>query len=155
MTLAFMQADPAQEAAVHAVMRAAFAPYIRRLGREIAPTANLRASRTPGARRCVAGTGWRRAPGRCRAEAGRRCGRDRAPGCGAGSPECGHRQLLLRQVEQRARDGKAAALALYTAAMMDDLLRLYARHGFVEIRRGPPPHGKDALLRVFLRKDLR
>ena len=39
--------------------------------------------------------------------------------------------------------------------MMDDLLRLYARHGFVEIHRGPPPHGKDALPRVFLRKDLR
>ncbi len=155
MTLAFMQADPAQETAVRAVMRAAFAPYIRRLGREIAPTAF---AELPEA--LARGDVWLALDGDALLGVAelKRDGDAVVIEHLAVAPDCqnaGIGSFLLRQVEQRARDGKAAALALYTAAMMDDLLRLYARHGFVEISRGPPPHGKDALLRVFLRKDLR
>ena len=62
--------------------------------------------------------------------------------------------LLLDSVERVARDAGVEALTLDTAAMMSDLLRLYHRHGFEEVRRGPPAHGKDAHLRVHLRKAL-
>lgn len=154
MTLAFVQATPPQEAAVRAVMRAAFAPYIRRLGREIAPTAFAGLADA-----LSRGDVWLALDGDAILGVAelKRDGDTLVLEHLAVAPECqnaGIGSFLLREVEQRARDGKVAALALHTAAMMEDLLRLYARHGFVELHRGLPPHGKDALPRVFLRKVL-
>lgn len=154
MTLTIVKATPAQHPAVLAVMRAAFAPYIRRLGREIAPTAFA------GLPEALArGDVWLALDG------------DRILGVAelkqdgdaivlehlAVAPERqggGIGGALLRHIEAIARAANATALTLYTAAIMDDLLRLYARHGYAEQHRGPPPHGKDALDRVFLRKVL-
>jgi GNAT superfamily N-acetyltransferase len=155
MTLSFVQATPAQEATVRAVMRAAFAPYIRRLGREIAPTAFAGLADA-----LVRGDVWLAQGGDAILGVAelKRDGDEVVIEHLAVTPDrqnAGIGSFLLRAVERRARDGKATALVLYTAAMMEDLLRLYARHGFVEVSRGPPPHGKDALPRVFLRKDLR
>jgi GNAT superfamily N-acetyltransferase len=154
MTLAFVQAMPTQEAAVRAVMRAAFAPYMRRLGREIAPTsfAGL-------ADALSRGDVWLAQDGEAILGVAeiKRDGDTLVLEHLAVAPDrqnAGIGSFLLREVERRARDGKVAAMALYTAAMMEDLLRLYARYGFVEISRGPPPHGKDTLPRVFLRKEL-
>ena len=62
--------------------------------------------------------------------------------------------LLLRHVEAKARAGGASSLHLETAAVMTDLLRLYDRHGFREVRRGPPEHGRDRHIRVFMEKRL-
>lgn len=155
MTLAFVQADPAQEAAVRAVMRAAFAPYIRRLGREIAPTAfaGLADALARGDvwlaqdDEAILGVAELKRDGEAVVIEHLAVAPDRQ-GAGVGS-------WVLQRIDEIARAANAASLSLYTAAMMEDLLRLYARHGFVEISRGPPPHGKDALPRVFLRKDLR
>lgn len=61
---------------------------------------------------------------------------------------------LLDNTERLARSRHTKALCLHTAEMMDDLLRLYRRHGFEEVRRGLPDHGKDAHVRVFMRKAL-
>ena len=61
---------------------------------------------------------------------------------------------LLRHVEAEARAAGASSLHLDTAAMMTDLLRLYDRHGFKEVRRGPPDHGRDRHIRVFMEKRL-
>lgn len=61
---------------------------------------------------------------------------------------------LLESTERLARSRRTRALCLHTAEMMDDLLRLYRRHGFEEVRRGLPDHGKDVHVRVFMRKTL-
>jgi len=155
MTLAFVLATPAQEPAVRAVMRTAFRPYIRKLGREIAPTAFAGLAEA-----LARGDVWLAMDGEAILGVAelKRDGDTVVIEHLAVVPErqnAGIGGFLLRAVEQQARAEQAASLALYTAAMMEDLLRLYARHGFVEIHRGPPPHGKDALDRVFLRKDLR
>ncbi len=155
MTLAFVQAAPAQEAAVRAVMRAAFAPYIRKLGRAIAPTAFAGLADALSRGDVFLALDGDAILGVAEIK---RDGDDVTIEHLAVAPErqnAGIGGFLLRAVERRARAGGGTTLSLYTAAMMDDLLRLYARHGFVEIHRGPPPHGKDALPRVFLRKDLR
>ena len=62
--------------------------------------------------------------------------------------------LLVGAVARRARAAGATALRVQTAAMMDELLRFYARHGFVEIERGPPEHDRDAHLRVVFERSL-
>jgi len=61
---------------------------------------------------------------------------------------------LLGAVERRARAAGAAELRLQTAVMMDDLLRFYARHGYVETGRGLPAHRCDDHPRAFLAKVL-
>ena len=61
---------------------------------------------------------------------------------------------LPRHVEAEAWPAGASSLHLDTAAMMSDLLRLYDRHGFKEVRRGPPGHGRDRHIRVFMEKRL-
>ena len=62
---------------------------------------------------------------------------------------------LLTAVEARARKTRAKALRLQTAAIMEHLLRLYGRHGFVEVRRAPDPRLRDGHPRVFFKKALR
>ena len=43
-------------------------------------------------------------------------------------------------------------MSLYTAEMMENLVRLYRHHGFEIVHRGPPDHGKDAHVRVHMVK---
>lgn len=61
---------------------------------------------------------------------------------------------MLAEIEARARARGFEALTLDTAEIMTDLLRLYGSHGFREVRRAPPDHGRDDILRVFMRKEL-
>ncbi len=61
---------------------------------------------------------------------------------------------ILGRTEDLARRLGANAITMFTAEIMTDLLRFYTRHGFAETGRGLPPHGKDSVLRVFMRKDL-
>jgi hypothetical protein len=37
---------------------------------------------------------------------------------------------------------------------MEDRVRLYRRHGFAIVRRGPPEHGRDTLTRAYMEKKL-
>ena len=61
---------------------------------------------------------------------------------------------LLVRLEEIARARGDRAMSLQTAEMMEHLLRLYGRHGFEIVSRGPPDHGKDAHIRVTMVKPL-
>ncbi len=147
-----LRADEA--AACEALLRAAFADYVARLGRTSAPDAYARLPQA-----LASGQVWGlEIDGRLAAvvvttvdgaaweidwlavnpaHQGRRFG-----------------SLLLGAVEARARNAGAVTLRLQTAVMMDHLRAFYARHGFREVCRGPDPHGRDAHPRVLLLKEL-
>lgn len=61
---------------------------------------------------------------------------------------------LMVEVEKTARREGVTALILHTAEIRHDLLQFYERHGFKEVRRALPVHGKDAHLRVHMRKEI-
>ena len=54
------------------------------------------------------------------------------------------------RLEEVARAKAAIGLSLMTAEMTEDLIRLYRRHGFEIVRRGPPDHGMDPHIRVYM-----
>ena len=60
--------------------------------------------------------------------------------------------FLLERIEEIARSSDLKGLTLETAEMAEGNIRLYRRHGFEIVRRGPPSHGKDAHTRVFMEK---
>ena len=155
MDLFFRTARPAEGADAERILRAAFTPYLRRLGREIPPgyydawlpasidDGDVYAADTGGVLVGVATTQ--------RKESGlylRHLAVDPTlQRSGAG------RFLLTRLAEVgRARGDKA--MTLETAEMMDHLIRLYRSDGFEIVRRGPPDHGLDPHLRVFMEKKL-
>ena len=59
---------------------------------------------------------------------------------------------LLQRVERDARGLGASVLELNTPEIMTDLLRLYHRHGFLAVRKGLPAHGRDQFTRVYMQK---
>jgi GNAT superfamily N-acetyltransferase len=61
---------------------------------------------------------------------------------------------LLEHLEEFARTNGVSTLSLQTAEIMDHLLRLYTRHGFVETHRALPDHGDDDYLRVHMAKQI-
>jgi len=154
MALTFRKAVPPEGGDADRVLRAAFTPYIRKLGREL--TADyyawvgaavergdvfvaLEASQVVG----VAVT-ERRDDGlyidRLAVDPARQ-------GSGLGS-------WLLARLEEVAHSGGLSGMSLETAEMMDHLVRLYRWNGFEIVGRGPPAHGKDAHMRVHMAKAL-
>jgi ribosomal protein S18 acetylase RimI-like enzyme len=152
MTLTFRQAMPAERDEVERVIRAAFTPYVRALGREISAQ------------------GFARLPGELERgdihlalEADQIVGVIRTErqegglyidqiavdpvrqGGGVGS-------WLLQRVEDIARSRGLRGLSLYTAEMAEANIRLYLRHGFEIVSRGPPEHGLDPHTRVRMVK---
>ncbi|WP_291295915.1 GNAT family N-acetyltransferase [Elioraea sp.] len=145
---------PAEEQAASAVLREAFTPYARALGREITPEAFARlagAIARGDVRVAVEGDailglmtlkhddGWLEVDQLAVAHAHQKRGIGRA---------------LLADAETIARAAGVATLRLHTAAMFGHLLQLYASAGYVETHRAPPPHGADAYPRVFFEKNL-
>ena len=61
---------------------------------------------------------------------------------------------LLQFVEAEARTAGAPALSLHTPLIMDRLVSFYQRHGFRESHRALPEHGLDNHLRVHMNKSL-
>ena len=61
---------------------------------------------------------------------------------------------MIGRMEEVARGRGLATLSLNTAEIMEDRVRLYGRHGFVVVRRGPPEHGQDAHVRAYMEKTL-
>ncbi len=61
---------------------------------------------------------------------------------------------LLQFVETEARAAGASALSLHTPLIMDHLVHFYERRGFRESHRALPEHGLDSHLRVHMNKSL-
>ena len=61
---------------------------------------------------------------------------------------------ILQRLDVIARDRGDRTVSLVTAEMMDHLVKLYGSHGFEVVDRGPPDHGKDAHVRVTMVKVL-
>lgn len=154
MTLTFRTALASEDVGADRVLRAAFTPYMKRLGREIPADYYkwLPASIERGDVFVVDEAG--RIVGLAateRRDTGLYLDRlavDPAQqGRGLGS-------WLLVRLEQVARSRGDRTMSLTTAEMMDHLLRLYGRHGFEIVHRGPPDHGKDPHTRVTMVKTL-
>ena len=59
---------------------------------------------------------------------------------------------LLERIDEIARASGLGGLSLETAEMAEANIRLYRRHGFEIVGRGPPDHGLDAHTRVYMVK---
>lgn len=152
MDFTFRQALPADYGDVDRVLRAAFTPYIRKLGREIGPDYNSRLAAS-----------IERGDVYLADEAGRIAGvavterRDDSfyidrLAVDPAQQRTGTGSWLLVRLEEVARSSGLAGLSLETAEMMEHLVRLYRRHGFEIVRLGLPSHGKDAHPRAFMAK---
>ncbi|CAN5807250.1 hypothetical protein BH11PSE3_BH11PSE3_13300 [soil metagenome] len=58
--------------------------------------------------------------------------------------------FMLARIEEIARSSGLTGLTLETAEMAEGNIRLYRRHGFEIVGRGPPAHGKDPHMRVYM-----
>ena len=154
MALTFRKAVPAERDDAQRILWSAFTPYVRDLGREITvehyaflPAAIDRGDvylAVDGAE--IVGVAWteRRDDGFYIDRLGVAPARQ---GTGLGS-------WLLVRLEEVARSIGARGMSLETAEMAEGNIRLYRRHGFEIVRRGPPSHGMDAHTRVFMVKPL-
>lgn len=60
--------------------------------------------------------------------------------------------FAMGAIEDFARENGMCRMTLFTAEMMDDLLRFYARHGYSETHRALKDDPKDPHLRVHMEK---
>lgn len=151
---AFRVATTAEQGEVDRLIRAAFTPYIRRLGREIAPEAYgwfgeaiLQGDifvALDGAE-IVGAICTKRREGELILE---------LIGVSPTRQKQGIASWMIGRVERIARERGVPLLSLVTAEMMVDRIRLYERHGFAIVRRGPAEHGKDPHPRVYMEKPL-
>ncbi|WP_295135321.1 GNAT family N-acetyltransferase [uncultured Reyranella sp.] len=154
MSFIFRIAQPSECADADRVLRAAFTPYLAKLGREMPPDYYkwLPASIERGDVFVAAEDG--RVVGVAATE--RRESElflDRLA-VDPSNQGTGLGRWLLRRLDEVARERGDCTVSLITAEMMDHLIRLYRSHGFEIIHRGPPDHGKDAHIRVHMVKRL-
>lgn len=153
-TLALAVAVPAQLCQVDALMRSAFAPYIHRLGREIAADAYGWFAEAIAQGDIYIALDGSEIVG---AIATRRRDADMELALIGVSPtrqKRGIASFMIGKVAEIARSRELRTLSLTTAEMMEDRIRLYRRHGFEIVRRGLPEHGKDAHIRVHMERVL-
>ncbi|MFO1083139.1 MAG: GNAT family N-acetyltransferase [Reyranellaceae bacterium] len=161
MGLTFRTATLADGEEVARIIRAAFTPYVRALGREL--PADGSAAFAEERERVVAELA--RGDVYVALEGARIVGAVRTKpqekdlylhtiavdppqqGTGVGS-------WLLQRLDAVARTRGLASLSLETAEMAVANIRLYRRHGFEIVRRGPPDHGLDPHVRVYMVKSL-
>jgi len=154
MDFIFRQALPSEHGDVDRILRAAFTPYIRKLGREIGPDYNSRLAASIDRGDVYVAVDTTQVAGVAVTE--RQDGGlylDRLAVDPARQRSVLGSFLLVR-LEEVARAGGAPTMSLYTAEMMEHLVRLYSRHGFEIVHRGPPDHGKDPHTRVRMVKPL-
>ena len=154
MDFTFRKAVASEGNDVDRVLRSAFTPYVRKLGREV--TADYYA---------WVGAAIERGDVYVALEADRVLGVavteqresglyiDRL-GVDPARQSSGLGGWLLVKLEELARSRGLTGMSLETAEMMDHLVQLYRRHGFEIVRRGPPSHGKDSHMRVYMAKRL-
>jgi ribosomal protein S18 acetylase RimI-like enzyme len=154
MALTFRKAVPSEHDDARRVLWTAFTPYVRNLGREITAHHYVFLAAAIARGDVYLALDGEEIVGVAATER-----RDNgiyidrlgvAPtrqGTGLGS-------FLLVRVEEIARSSGLEELSLETAEMAEGNVRLYRRHGFEIVRRGPPSHGMDAHTRVFMVKAL-
>ncbi|KAF0096816.1 MAG: N-acetyltransferase GCN5 [Rhodospirillaceae bacterium] len=154
MTFTFRTALPSEFTDADRVLRAAFTPYLARLGRDIPADyykwlpasierGDVFVAEEGGRVVGVAATERREAElflDRLAVDPSKQ-------GTGLG-------RWLLQRLDEVARSRGDRSLSLITAEMMDHLIKLYSGHGFEIVHRGPPDHGKDAHMRVHMVKRL-
>jgi ribosomal protein S18 acetylase RimI-like enzyme len=153
-SLTFKPANPTQLQDVDALMRSAFTPYVRGLGRELTPDNYAWFGEAIKAGDIFAAQDG---PGIVGAIATKHGEGDlilELIGVSPTRQKQGIASWMIGQVEQIARARGTRTLSLNTAEIMEDRVRLYSRHGFRIVRRGPPDHGKDAHVRVYMVKEL-
>lgn len=161
MNLTFRTAHPGEIAEVVRVIRTAFTPYVRALGRDFPAEGSDQFAQR-----------WAQVT----AELGRgdvyvALDNERIVGAARTKPQekdlyieqlavdpaqqgAGVGSWLLQRLDDVARVRGLGGLSLNTAEMAVANIRLYERHGFEIVRRGPPDHGLDAHTRVFMEKKL-
>lgn len=148
MVLTFRTAMLPEAEEVWRVIRAAFTPYVRALGRE-----------WPAERSAAFAEEWRRGETELvRGDVYVALDGERIVGAVRTKPQ--EKDLYIHQIAvDPARQGTGVArarglggLSLQTAEMAVANIRLYQRHGFEIVRRGPPDHGLDPHTRVYMVK---
>lgn len=154
MTFTFRLARPSEVADADRILRAAFTPYLAKLGREIPADyykwlpasierGDLFVADEGGTVVGVAATERREKElflDRLAVDPSKQ-------GTGLG-------RWLLERLDEVACARGDQTLSLVTAEMMDHLIKLYGSHGLEIVHRGPPDHGKDAHMRVHMVKML-
>lgn len=161
MVLTFRTAMPADGEEVGRIIRAAFTPYVRALGRELPTDGSARFAEE---RESVVAE-LERGDVYVALDGGQIVGTVRTKpqenalyilqiavnpsrqGTGVGS-------WLLARIDEVARSRGLGGLSLETAEMAEANIRLYRRHGFDIVGRGPPDHGLDPHTRVHMVKSL-
>lgn len=161
MLLTFRTATLSESEEVGRVIRAAFTPYVRALGRELPADGSAQFAEESERFAAELGRGdvyialaGERIVGGVRT---RRQENDLyihqiavdpvRQGTGVGS-------WLLQRIDEVARARDLGRLSLETAEMAVANIRLYRRHGFEIVGRGPPDHGLDPHMRVHMVKPL-
>jgi ribosomal protein S18 acetylase RimI-like enzyme len=157
MVLTFRTAMLSEGEEVRRVIRAAFTPYVRALGRELPADGSARFAEE---RERIAAE-LERGDVYVALEGERIVVRTKPQekdlyiqqiavdparqGTGVGS-------WLLQRIDEVARARGLGGLSLETAEMAVANIRLYKRHGFEIVSRGPPDHGLDPHVRVHMVK---
>jgi len=152
--LALVAAVPAQLGAVERLIRTAFTPYVRRLGREIAADAYGWFAEAIAQGDIYIALEGNEIVG---AIATRRHDTDlelALIGVDPARQKSGIASFMIGRIAELAQARGVRTLSLNTAEMMEDRVRLYSRHGFAIVKRGPPDHGKDAHIRVHMQRVL-
>ena len=154
MALTFRKAVPSEHDDARRVLWTAFTPYVRNLGREITAHHYTFLAAAIARGDVYLALDGEEIVGVAATE--RRDGGiyiDRL-GVAPTRQSTGLGSFLLERVEEIARASGLKELSLETAEMAEGNVRLYRRHGFEIVRRGPPSHGMDAHTRVFMVKPL-
>jgi ribosomal protein S18 acetylase RimI-like enzyme len=154
MALTFRKAVPSEHDDARRVLWTAFTPYVRNLGREITAHHYTFLAAAIARGDVYLALDGEEIVGVAATE--RRDSRiyiDRL-GVAPTRQSTGLGSFLLERVEEIARASGLKELSLETAEMAEGNVRLYRRHGFEIVRRGPPSHGMDAHTRVFMVKPL-
>ena len=154
MALTFRKAVPSEHDDARRVLWTAFTPYVRTLGREITAhhSTFLAAAIARGdVYLALDGEEIVGVAATERRDSGIYIDR---LGVAPTRQSTGLGSFLLERVEEIARASGLKELSLETAEMAEGNVRLYRRHGFEIVRRGPPSHGMDAHTRVFMVKPL-
>lgn len=154
MTLAFATAEPARLAEVERLIRTAFTPYVRALGREIAPDAYASFAEAIAKGDIFVALDGAEIVGAIATRPGEGELELALIGVSPSRQKQGIAGWMIGRIEEIARARGIGLLTLNTAEMMEDRVRLYSRHGFQIVRRGLPEHGKDPHMRVFMSKPI-